>query len=103
MNILRANGLIGYVDGSIKRPPLKVSDYKGKEIPNEASHAWSVIDAHLLKCITTTLTPSIYMSILHLSTSSEAWSFLEKGLTTLSRFHVHQLKNKLNNVIKKLT
>ncbi|KAI8567465.1 hypothetical protein RHMOL_Rhmol02G0123900 [Rhododendron molle] len=40
-NILRANGLIGYVDGSIKCPPLKVTDANGKEVLNESAQIWS--------------------------------------------------------------
>lgn len=100
-NILRANGLIGYVEGSIQRPPMKITDANGKEVPNDAFHSWSVVDGHLLSCLTATLTPGLYTTVLHLSTSHEVWSILEKRFTSLSRSHVHQLKNKLNNVSKK--
>lgn len=93
--------MIGYVDGSISRPPLKITDANGKEVSNEAFQSWSLVDGHLFSCITATLSPAIYTSVLHLSTIYEVWSFLSKRFTSLSRSHVHQLKNKLGSVSKK--
>ncbi|XP_028078599.1 uncharacterized protein LOC114280430 [Camellia sinensis] len=60
-----------------------------------------MIDTHLLSCITATLIPSIYASVLQFHHCLEVWAFLQKRFTTLSRSHVHQLKNKLNSVAKK--
>lgn len=60
-----------------------------------------MIHTHLPSCITATLTPSIYASVLQFHYCSDVWISLQKRFTTLSQSHIHQLKNKLNNVAKK--
>lgn len=61
---------------------------------------WNTIDAHLLSVITATLSPSIYTFVVHLTHCFEIWSLLEKRFTSLSRSHIHQMKNRLNNLKK---
>ena len=100
-SILRATNLIGYVDGSSPCPPALIHDSTGKESTNSEFLAWKQIDSHLLSCITATLTPAVFTSVLQCSTSCEVWTLLTKRFTSLSRSHVHQLKNKLNAISKK--
>lgn len=88
-NIRCANGLIGYVEGTIECPTTKTVDASSKEVLNASHQEWIVIDAHLLSCITATLTPSIYTAILYFTKSHEVWSFLKRYFTSLSRSHVH--------------
>ncbi|KAH7851869.1 hypothetical protein Vadar_017584 [Vaccinium darrowii] len=60
--ILRATGLLGYVDGSIACPPLKIKNAEGIEVTNDAFLEWEMIDAHLLSCITATVIPNLHDS-----------------------------------------
>ncbi|XP_028093887.1 uncharacterized protein LOC114293976 [Camellia sinensis] len=59
-----------------------------------------LIDAHLLSCLNATLSPPIYSTILPFRHCADVWSALHKKFTYLSRSHIHQLKNKLNSVLK---
>ncbi|KAH7858555.1 hypothetical protein Vadar_025238 [Vaccinium darrowii] len=99
-NILCATNLFGYVDGSTSKPSSTVKDSTGNDLINPEFLMWNSIDAHLLSCITATLTPSIYTSVVHLTHCYEIWSALEKRFTSLSRSHIHQLKNRLNTITK---
>ncbi|KAF5943563.1 hypothetical protein HYC85_017640 [Camellia sinensis] len=99
--ILRATNLLGYVDGLITCLSSIITDSTGGVVPNPKFLQWTMIDTHLLSCITATLTPVIYSSILQFHHCSEVWTSLQKCFTSLSRSHVHQLKNKLNSVVKK--
>ena len=100
-NILIATSLLGFVDGTISCPLMTITDSSGSEKDNPEYLQWKIIDAHLLSCITATLSPEIYSSVLHLHSCAEIWTALHKRFTSLSRSHIHQLKNKLNNISKK--
>ena len=100
-NILRATKLLGFVDGSVLCPSSTIQDADGNSVPNPVFTHWITIDAHLLSCITATLSPSIFTSVLHCGTSTEVWNTLATRFTSLSRSHIHQLKNKLNHLTKK--
>ncbi|GMP41149.1 hypothetical protein CsSME_00011345 [Camellia sinensis var. sinensis] len=100
-NILRATKLIGFVDGSNDCPSPTLSDASNKEVSNPEYLQWMNIDAHLLSCITATLSLAIFSSVLHCKTSYEVWTVLQSRFTSLSRSHVHQLKNKMNHLTKK--
>ena len=100
-NLLRATDLLSIVDGSKKCPVDTIRQSAGIEIPNPEAVKWKMIDAHLLSCITATLSPAIFTSVLHLHTSAQVWQFLDKRFTSLSRSHIHQLKNKLSSISKK--
>ncbi|GMP89176.1 hypothetical protein CsSME_00040856 [Camellia sinensis var. sinensis] len=100
-NILRATKLIGFVDGSIDCPSSTLSDASNKEVSNPEYLQWMNVDAHLLSCITATLSPAIFSSVFHCKTSYEVWTVLQSRFTSLSRSHVHQLKNKMNHLTKK--
>lgn len=100
-NILRATKLASYVDSSEICPPPTISDANGNPIPNPAYTHWITIYAHLLSRITATLSSSIFTFVLHCGTSSEVWTTLVTRFPSLSRSHVHQLKNKFNYIVKK--
>lgn len=100
-NILRATNLLNYVDGTLDSPPATVKDSEGKDVINSEFLSWTQIDSHLLSCITATLTPSVFTSVLHCKSCHEVWIYLDKRFTSFSRSHIHQLKNRLNGVKKK--
>ncbi|CAL5402425.1 unnamed protein product [Camellia sinensis] len=77
-NILRATGLLGYVNGSLVPPSEMITDKEGVSVLNPEFAHWHTVDAHLLSF----------------------WYNLEKRFTSLSRSHIHQLKNKLHNITK---
>lgn len=89
-----------YLDGTAACPSPIIKDTTGKEIANTEFVKWKVIDSHLLSCITATLTTPVFSLVLDLSTSREVWLSLEKRFTTLSRSHIHQLKDRLATVDK---
>ncbi|CAL5431419.1 unnamed protein product [Camellia sinensis] len=99
-NILGATNLLSYIDGSIASPSDVIKDVAGIDVLNPDLHQWQIIDAHLLSCVTATLSSSIFTSVCQFKTSHEVWSTLEKRFTSLSRSHIHQLKNKLHSVVK---
>lgn len=99
-NILQATYLFGYLDGSTKCPSPIIKDANGKDVANVEFMKWKVIDSHLLSCLTATLTTPVFSLVLDLSSSKEVWHALEKCFTTLSRSHIHQLKDRLSSVVK---
>ncbi|CAL5350299.1 unnamed protein product [Camellia sinensis] len=81
--------------------PTTVLDCNNQTVTNPKFLKWKLVDSCLRSCLIVTLTPSIYSSILHPKHSTELWFALEKQFTSLSRSHIHQLKNKLSAVSKK--
>ena len=100
-NSLKATGYLGFVTGSTPQPPSTIKNAENQEIENPEFKTWELIDAHLFSCITSTISPPIFATILNLSHSSEIWMSLERKFTSLSRSHIHQLKNKLQSITKK--
>ncbi|GMQ00457.1 hypothetical protein CsSME_00047546 [Camellia sinensis var. sinensis] len=100
-NILRATNLLCYVDGTCACPSATITDSEGKNVINPEFLSWTQIDAHLLSCITATLTPTMFTSVFHCKSCQEIWTYLDKRFTSLSRSHIHQLKNKLSSIMKK--
>ncbi|GMP75541.1 hypothetical protein CsSME_00032589 [Camellia sinensis var. sinensis] len=100
-NALRATNFLGFVTGSIASPDPEVLDSSGKSILNPEFENWKIIDAHLLSLLTATLSLLVFASVLHLPHCSQVWTALKKRYTSLSRSHIHQLKNKLQSVSKK--
>lgn len=99
-NILQVTYLFGYLDGTMACPSPITKDSNGKDVVNTEFMKWKIIDSHLLSCLTATLTTPVFSLVLDLSTSREVWLALEKCFTTLSRSHIHQLKDRLSNVSK---
>ncbi|KAH7849951.1 hypothetical protein Vadar_025490 [Vaccinium darrowii] len=93
-NILKATGLHSFVDGTGVSPPAKIRNSTDQEITNPDFLQWMVDDAHLMSCISGTLSSTIYPVVINCGSSLETWSNIEKRFTTLSRSHVHQLKNR---------
>lgn len=92
--------LFGYLDGSAACPSPIIKDATGKEIASTEFMKWKVIDSQHLSCITATLTTPVFSLVLDISTSHEVWLAPEKSFTTLSRSHIHQLKDRLATVDK---
>ena len=89
------------MDGTCACPSATITDSEGKNVINPEFLSWTQIDAHLLSCITATLTPTVCTSVFHCKSCQEIWTYLDKRFTSLSRSHIHQLKNKLSSIMKK--
>ncbi|KAH7832928.1 hypothetical protein Vadar_001377 [Vaccinium darrowii] len=100
-NLLHATNLAEYVDETKLSPLEYILDKSNTEkIKNPEYAQWKLYDSHLLSCITATLSQSVHASVLHCTSSFEVWCILKKCFTTLSRSHLHHLKNKLSSVRK---
>ena len=64
-NVLRATELFDFVTGVIPCPASQILDPSGKVIENPEFARWKIIDAHLLSCITATLSSSVFSTVLH--------------------------------------
>ncbi|XP_028071092.1 uncharacterized protein LOC114273489 isoform X2 [Camellia sinensis] len=82
-------------------PSSAIFDSNSGEVSNPAYAQGLCIDAHLVSCITATLSPAIFTSVFHYKTSCEAWTALQSRFTSLSCSHIHQLKNKMSRLTKK--
>ncbi|KAI0522820.1 hypothetical protein KFK09_005205 [Dendrobium nobile] len=82
-----ANGFEGYISGQLLCPE-SVSDQK----------LWKLVDQNLISALFSTISPSVLPYILHLKTSHEIWTTLERRLQPSNRSRVIQLKNELHNV-----
>lgn len=99
-NILKATGLYLFVDGTGVAPSTKIRDSTNQEVTNPEFLQWMVDDAHLMSCISGTLSSAVYPVVINCGSSRETWSNIEKRFTSLSRSHVHQLKNRLTATVK---
>ncbi|KAH7855909.1 hypothetical protein Vadar_030516 [Vaccinium darrowii] len=99
-NILKATGLYSFVDGTGVVPPAKIRDVTNQEVTNPEFLQWMIDDAHLMSCISGTLSSTIYPVVINCGSSLDTWKNIEKWFTTLSRSHVHQLKNRLTTTTK---
>ncbi|KAL7202430.1 hypothetical protein ACSBR1_033994 [Camellia fascicularis] len=79
-NILRATNLLGYVNGTVLCPHPTVKDANGIKVLNTKHVQWNLIDAHLLSCLTISLSPSIYSTIFQYHHCSEIWSSLHENI-----------------------
>ncbi|KAH7837548.1 hypothetical protein Vadar_015050 [Vaccinium darrowii] len=99
-NILKATGLYSFVDGTGVAPSTKIRDSTNQEVTNLEFLQWMVDDAHLMSCISETLSSAVYPVVINCGSSRETWSSIEKRFTSLSRSHIHQLKNRLTSTVK---
>lgn len=100
--VLRANGLIGFVDGSNVCPPEYLLDLEGNpsKEPNPKYSEWVQHDQNVLCWINATLSESVLAHVVGLSSARAVWAALEKRFASLSRSHIIQLKTQLQSVKK---
>lgn len=97
--VLKAHGLIGFVDGTVLCPPEFLLDQKGnptKDI-NPQYSSWIQQDQNVLCWINATLSEGVLAHFVGLKTAREVWEALERRFASMSRSHVIQLKTKLRN------
>ncbi|KAH7860203.1 hypothetical protein Vadar_010596 [Vaccinium darrowii] len=102
-NALRANGYLGFIDGSTVMPCPKIQDANQNKAPNPEYAKWIMINGHLLACITASVSPSIQTHLLGLGHVYEIWTSLSNRFSSLSRSHVHDLHQRLFNITKTST
>lgn len=98
MNALRANGYIEFLDCSKPSPEPMILDSSNTRVTNPEFTLWTLIDNQLLSCITSSLSSATLPHVLGLTHVNQVWSILEQRFNSLSKSHVHELKNKLYNV-----
>lgn len=100
--VLRAHGLLGFVDGSCCCPPEFMIDSIGNVTKDINPHyiTWIQQDQNILCWINATLTERVLAHIVGLKTSRAVWVALEKRFASLSRSHIIQLKTQLQSIKK---
>lgn len=100
VNALRANGYIGYLDGSIPPPVSTILDSENTRITNPESTLWTLIDNQLLSCLTASLSPATLPHVLGLEHVTQVWHTLEHRFNSISKSHIHALRSRLYSVTK---
>jgi hypothetical protein len=95
--VLKANELLGIVDGTEPCLPIQVpaSADKHEQVPNLAYSLWVKNDQSILGWINATFTETVLSTIYGLGTSHEAWRFLAIRFASLSRTRFAQIKRQL--------
>ncbi|GMP58683.1 hypothetical protein CsSME_00022266 [Camellia sinensis var. sinensis] len=91
-NILRATDLLKIIDGTFFYPSNTIRSILGIEIVNPEAIHWNMIDAHLLSCITATLSRSIFTYVLYLQTNSQTLSRYCKKYNTAGSVLLKSMK-----------
>ena len=89
INALRANGFLGYIDGTIGCPESQITDSNGVLVDNPACILWKMVDVQLLSCITATISVSTLPYVLGLSSINQLWQSLDNRFCTMTKSHVH--------------
>ncbi|KAJ8624241.1 hypothetical protein MRB53_032771 [Persea americana] len=100
--VLRAHGMVGFVDGTCLCPPEFLLDSTG--IPTQDVNpqylAWIQQDQNVLCWINATLSAAVLAHVVGLKTARDVWLALEKRFASLSRSHIIQLKTQLRSIKK---
>lgn len=102
MPILRANGLIGFVDGTNLCPSEFIIGDNGKINTklNPRFYEWVQQDQNVLCWINATLSEGVLAHVIGLSTTRVIWLALEKRFSFMTKSHIIQLKTQLQSVKK---
>lgn len=98
MNALRANGYLGYLDGSITPPVGTILDSSNDRVTNPEFTLWTLIDNQLLSCLTASLAPTTLTHVLGLVHVYQVWQTLEQRFNSLSKTHIHELKDRFYSI-----
>lgn len=99
-NVMVANGFLGFLDGSVACPSIQIRNDSDEMIPNPDFAKWKLVDSQLLSCLTSSLSSTTLPYVLGLHRSSQVWLSLSHRYNSLSRTHVHELRNSLFNLTK---
>jgi hypothetical protein len=99
-HVLKANELLGIIDGTEPCPPIQVpaSADKDEQVPNPAYSLWVKKDQSILGWINATLTETVLSTIYGLCTSHEVWRFLAIWFASLLRTRFAQIKRQLQTL-----
>lgn len=100
INAVRANGYIGFLDGSTQCPPSTTRDSSNNTVVNPEYTKWMLINNQLLSCLTACLSSTTLPHVLGLEFVSQVWFSLAQRFNSLSKARIHELKNMLYNVSK---
>ena len=95
-DILDIHDFKGFISSSTSPPAEKLQD----DSINPAFSVWKKTDKLVLSWIKATVSPSIHTLILSCTTSSEAWTLLEKRLSPVSKIHIRTLRDQLRSLKK---
>lgn len=100
MNAFRANGYIGFLDGTIQCPSSTTQDSSHNTVVNPEYTKWMLINNQLLSCLTASLSSTTLPHVLGLEYVSQVWFSLAQRFNSLSRSRIHDLKSRLYSVTK---
>lgn len=100
LTVIRAHRLQFLLDGTKQPPSEFVKDSEGVLQPNTEYIDWLTLDQQLLSCIFASVSENVLPYILHIDRSKDAWSALERKLSSLSRTNVLQLKCQIQTIMK---
>lgn len=100
LNVMRANGFMGYLDGTNKAPAARITDTNNNLVISPEYTKWCLIDSQLLSCLTATLSAGTLPLVLGFEHAYQVWQSLESRFNSLTRTHVHEFKRRLYNITK---
>ncbi|PKU80975.1 Retrovirus-related Pol polyprotein from transposon TNT 1-94 [Dendrobium catenatum] len=98
LKLLNANGFFSFLLPTATPPASHKTLSTGSKVPNPKHQEWVLIDQNLAAALCSTLSPAILPYVIHLTSTSEIWSALERRLQSSNRSRVIQLKNELHTV-----
>ncbi|KAJ8633342.1 hypothetical protein MRB53_026678 [Persea americana] len=100
--VLRAHGLIGFVDGSNVCPDESVVSSENLNLNeiNPLFSSWVQQDQVVLCLINATLSEGVLAHVVGLQTSRAVWLALDRRFASLSRSHIIQLKSQPQTIKK---
>lgn len=100
--MLRANGLIRFIDGTNPCPPKFLKDNEGNATKEVIPRflAWIQQDQNVLCWINATLSENVLALAVGLTTAQSVWLALERRFASLSWSHIIQLKTQMQSVKK---
>ncbi len=81
---------LGFLDGTTIIPCLEILDSSQNKIQNAEYVKWTMINGHLLACITATISPSIQTHLRGLEHVYEVWTSLSMRLVHC-RIHIYMI------------
>lgn len=100
---LKANNFFGFVNGTIPCPASGASRTAEISVLEPDSTLWKIVDSQLVSCLIATLSATTLPLILGLEHAFQVWNALEHRFNSLSKTHVHDLRQQLYNVTKTTT
>ncbi|CAH9063566.1 unnamed protein product [Cuscuta europaea] len=96
-----ANGLLGFLDGSLSAPPMYTYDLYQAQSPNPEYYHWLKLDQAVRAWIFATLSRDILMEVHSLKNSLAIWQRLESRFMAASLARSMELKQMLTRTRKK--